>query len=108
MQHSASLPAVLSTPQAEYWLALPEVPQQSPPSQLQPQLLLTELHLPLPMLLVLPVQEGAHRLSSKAATSAPINEAAAAAAANTKKRILWTIGILLLFVLSQLFDHHPP
>ncbi len=48
-QHTASLP-----PHVEYCVLDPESPQQSPPSQSQAQLLLTELHFLLPTVAKLP------------------------------------------------------
>lgn len=48
-----------NTVQAEYCWSLAAGPQQSPPSQSQPQLLFTVLHLPFPTFTMLPLQLGA-------------------------------------------------
>lgn len=57
------VPSGCMSVQAEYWMELCSGPQQSPLSQLHPQLLFTSLHLPLPKLLTLPEQVAAHRNS---------------------------------------------
>ncbi len=64
------MPSTTGT-QVEYCMVLCAGPQQSPPSQPQPQLLLKALHLPFAMVATLPAQEGAQAMLLLVLTGAP-------------------------------------